>query len=183
MNKDKLTKISRQLSYILRHHPETIGLELDTNGWAITQDLLDAFGQHFEPLNMEDLRAVVAQNDKKRFAFNEDESKIRASQGHSIPIELGYQPQTPPQILYHGTATRYLDAIREKGLIKQNRHHVHLSALYATARQVGERHGVPVVLEVKAQEMVESGFEFFISENGVWLTDHVPSSFLIFPKA
>lgn len=173
-------QISKALSYILRHHPDTIGLTLDAQGWADTQELLAKFSQQYGLLTLTALQEVVAENDKKRFAFNEDGSKIRASQGHSIEIELGYTAQTPPEILYHGTATRFLDSIRETGLLKQDRHHVHLSADQATAHKVGERHGKPVVLQIKALAMSEQGFEFFISENGVWLTDHVPVAFIHF---
>jgi putative RNA 2'-phosphotransferase len=175
-------QISKALSYILRHHPEVIGLTLDAQGWADTQELLAKFSQQYGALTLTALQEVVAENDKKRFAFNEDESKIRASQGHSIEIDLGYTAQTPPEVLYHGTATRFLDSIREAGLLKQDRHHVHLSADQATAHKVGERHGKPVVLQVKALEMSEQGLEFFISDNGVWLTDHVPVAFIGFEQ-
>src|SRR5215470_13016716 len=123
----RLIKTSKFLSYVLRHKPQEIGIELDKNGWVETAVLLEACRQHNHPLSREELEEVVRTNDKKRFAFNEDGSKIRASQGHSVDIELDYQPVTPPEWLYHGTATRFLESIRDKGLFKGKRHHVHLS--------------------------------------------------------
>ena len=181
MTQNKVIKISKKLSFVLRHKPTEIGLVLDDFGWTNTDELLQKFSQKFFPITLEELKKVVEENDKKRFAFNEDESKIRASQGHSISINLGYKATQPPQILYHGTASRFLKSIKEQGLLKQNRTHVHLSADKETALKVGTRHGVPVILQVKAQEMQEAGFEFFISENKVWLTDQVPHKFLVFP--
>jgi putative RNA 2'-phosphotransferase len=126
------------------------------------------------------LKEVVATNNKKRFAFNEDETKIRASQGHSIEVELGYNSSIPPAILYHGTAEKNLPFIREQGLQKQSRQHVHLSADKETALKVGRRHGKPVVLEVMAARMCDEGYTFFISANQVWLTDHVPADYIHF---
>ncbi|MEO7509055.1 MAG: RNA 2'-phosphotransferase, partial [Pyrinomonadaceae bacterium] len=121
-----------------------------------------------------ELQEVVEQNDKKRFAFNEDGTRIRASQGHSISVKLGYEPVEPPAVLFHGTAKNNIESIRAHGLLKQERHHVHLSEDWATARKVGERYGVPIVLEIATEKMKQDGFAFFRSENGVWLTDHVP---------
>lgn len=180
MEQNTLKFISKKLSYTLRHHPESIGLVLDKEGWANVSELLDGLAKDNVKVSMEDLQEVVAQNDKKRFAFSEDFKKIRASQGHSIDIELGYGAKTPPEILYHGTSTKSLDSIKEQGLLKQNRHHVHLSADKETAQKVGSRHGKPVVLIVNAKEMQQAGFEFFISENGVWLTETVPVDYLVF---
>jgi putative RNA 2'-phosphotransferase len=182
MDKKKIKGISKGLSLVLRHKPEHIGIELDEQGWVGVDTLLEAFSRHFFPITLAELQVVVAENDKKRFAFNDDNSKIRASQGHSIEIELGYEAQTPPEFLYHGTALKFLQSIQNQGLTKQSRHHVHLSSDKNTAKQVGSRHGSPVVLEVKAQKMFEQGFLFFQSENGVWLTDSVPVEFLIFPN-
>ena len=121
---------------------------------------------------------MVETNAKKRFAFNEQGDKIRASQGHSIEVELGLEPVEPPVILYHGTAEQSASSIREQGLIRQQRHHVHLSSTVETAINVGGRHGRPVVLEVLARQMFEDGYKFFLSANGVWLTDHVPAKYL-----
>jgi len=182
MNKNQLIKISKKLSYVLRHKPEAINITLDAQGWVEVKTLLEAFNKHFFPLTQEALEEVVANNNKKRFAFSEDKQKIRASQGHSIPIELGYKPQSPPEFLYHGTASHFLKSIQKEGLVKQNRHHVHLSKDEETAHNVGTRHGVPVILKVKAKVMETEGFEFFVSENGVWLTEQIPTKYLLFPS-
>lgn len=180
LNAKQNKTISKFLSLLLRHKPELLDLDMDAQGWVSTQELIQKC-QKENPrlnLNMENLTIVVDSNNKKRFAFNADKSKIRANQGHSISIDLGYQPSTPPEILYHGTATRFLESILAKGLEKRNRHHVHLSKDIDTALQVGQRHGKPVILEVSALRMQEEGHTFYISDNGVWLTDHVPSNFI-----
>ena len=181
MEAQSLTKISRKLSYILRHHPDEIGLELDEQGWGSVAHILSKLTVAGDPLSMEVLQEVVATNDKKRFAFNDDLTLIRANQGHSVEVELGYTAQEPPIVLFHGTAAKNLQSIKNQGLMKGNRHHVHLSPDETTAKKVGQRHGVPVVLKVKSKEMHEAGHAFFMSENGVWLTDLVPVRFIVFP--
>ena len=173
-------KISKFLSLVLRHQPETVGLKLDEAGWVSVAELLVACGEHGLKFSLEELQQVVATNDKKRFAFSEDGLLIRASQGHSVEVELGYEPITPPETLFHGTAERFLASIKTQGLVKGSRRHVHLSADEETARNVGQRHGRPVVLTVSAGRMHEAGFLFYASENGVWLTEHVPVGFLTF---
>jgi putative RNA 2'-phosphotransferase len=137
---------------------------------------------HGHPIERSELEKIVATNEKKRFALSDDGQKIRASQGHSIEVSLGYTPQAPPARLFHGTATRFLDSIRREGLRKGERHHVHLSAEESTARIVGRRHGKPVVLVVNAEAMEAEGHAFFLSDNGVWLTDRVPTAFIGFPE-
>ncbi|MCE3260517.1 MAG: 2-phosphotransferase [Bacteroidetes bacterium] len=171
-------RISKFLSLVLRHQPGTIGINLDENGWTDTQLLLEKMSASGTPLTLEELKYIVDTNSKKRFAFTNDFKQIRASQGHSIEVDLGYKPVEPPEILYHGTTKRYLGIIRKTGLRKRQRHHVHLSTDVATAQTVGERHGEVAVLEVAAGKMYRDGYEFFISENGVWLTDHVPVNYL-----
>ena len=170
--------ISKFLSLVLRHKPEEIGITLDENGWTDVPTLLSKMTTKGNRITHDQLRHIVVTNNKKRFAFNHDESRIRANQGHSIDVELGYTAKQPPQCLYHGTATRFLDIILKEGLKKMNRHHVHLSADEQTARTVGNRHGKPVVLLVQAGKMAENGHTFYQSDNGVWLTDHVPVSYL-----
>ena len=170
--------ISKFLSLILRHKPETIGIELDNEGWVSVDELLEKLKLHGKPVSLEQLQEVVATNNKKRFRFSDDGKRIRANQGHSVAIDLALAPTTPPPVLYHGTATKNLDSIFEKGLIKGSRQHVHLSKELGTAINVGARHGKPVVLEVDAAQMHQLGFHFFLSENGVWLTDHIPPKFL-----
>lgn len=170
--------ISKFLSYVLRHHPELIGIELDENGWTDVNTLLEKSIAHDTQINREILNHIVATNSKKRFVFNESLDKIRASQGHSVEIDLGHQPQKPPTKLYHGTAVKTTGIIFETGIQKQSRQHIHLSADFATAIQVGGRHGKPFVFTVLAEKMYNDGFEFFLAENGVWLTDHVPTKYL-----
>lgn len=178
-----LVKLSKFLSLILRHKPETIDLTLDENGWADVAELIYLANKHNKtPLTRALLEEIVASNDKQRFAFNEDKSKIRANQGHSIAIDLALVPQAPPDILFHGTATRFIESIRTQGLIAKSRQHVHLSKDKATAIKVGSRHGKPVVLNIWATKMHLAGFEFFRSDNGVWLTKHVPVEYIEFPS-
>jgi putative RNA 2'-phosphotransferase len=183
MNEKEKIRTSKFLSLVLRHEPEKIGLKLDASGWVDVEALLAGCRKHGMRIGRAELEEVVATNEKKRFAFSEDGQSIRAQQGHSVEIELDYTPQTPPARLYHGTATRFIESIRLEGLQKRERHHVHLSANMETADVVGRRHGKPVVLIVRAAEMHARGHAFFVSGNGVWLTDHVPSEFLEFPSA
>ncbi len=171
---------SKFLSLILRHKPETIGLTLDENGWAEVEELIAKANQHGKHWNRALIERVVAENDKKRFAFSEDGKRIRASQGHSVEVDLALVPQVPPDVLFHGTATRFLDSIKQQGLIPGNRQHVHLSLSRETAVSVGKRHGKVAVLTVQAGEMNRAGHAFYVSENGVWLTERVPVEFLVF---
>jgi putative RNA 2'-phosphotransferase len=174
-------KKSKFLSLILRHEPERIGLKLGDDGWVRVDELLEALHHHVS-LSLEQLKHIVATNDKKRFAFSDDGQRIRARQGHSIEVDLQYPPQSPPEILYHGTATRFLDSIRQSGLQKMARHDVHLSAETKVTLQVAGRHGKPVLLNIRAGEMHRAGFVFRCSANRVWLVDHVPPQFIDFPK-
>jgi putative RNA 2'-phosphotransferase len=179
--KKNIVKYSKFLSLILRHQPEIIGLSLDENGWAEVSQLIELANKQGTALTPELLEEVVATNDKKRFAFNADKSRIRASQGHSIAVDLALVPQQPPAYLFHGTATRFLDSIRDRGLLPGSRQHVHLSEDESIAKNVGQRHGKPIVLKVRSGEMAQAGTSFFLSDNGVWLTDNVPSQYLDFP--
>ena len=173
-NKEKTRKISKFLSFILRHNPQSIKLKLDANGWADIDELIEKSKEI--KLTKKLIDEVVAQNDKQRFII--DGSRIRANQGHSIDIDLALETMRSPDVLYHGTATRFLESIMKEGLTKQNRQHVHLSADMATATVVGKRHGKVVILEVDAKAMFEEGYKFYVSENGVWLTDVVPVKFI-----
>ena len=181
MTPEQATRLSKFLSLILRHEPEKFGVVLDAAGWTSVSALLEACGRHGHPLDRAGLEEVVATNSKKRFAFDESGTRIRASQGHSVDVELGYEPAMPPARLYHGTASRFVEAIRAGGLMKMLRHHVHLSADEATARAVGQRHGKPAVLVIDAAAMAAEGAAFFVSANGVWLVEHVPVRFIRFP--
>jgi putative RNA 2'-phosphotransferase len=169
---------SKRLSYVLRHAPGSVGLILDPAGWVAVEDLLAALSAHGRPVTRSELEEVVSRNDKQRFAFDPTGTRIRASQGHSIPVHLGYRPVDPPPELFHGTVERFLPAVLEQGLRPGNRHAVHLSADVATARRVGRRRGRPVVLRVDAAAMVADGASFTRSANGVWLVDAVPPRFL-----
>ncbi len=171
-------RISKLLSLVLRHKPERIGIELDRNGWTDTAALIAKINGYGEKIDFKTLEDVVQTNDKKRFSFNKDKSRIRANQGHSITIDLNYSEKEPPEFLYHGTATKSLDSIYKEGLKKQKRHHVHLSFDEKTAVLVGKRHGTPIVLKILAKEMFEQGFVFYESENGVWLTEAVPVKYI-----
>jgi len=178
----KLIRISKFLSFVLRHKPQTIGLALDQGGWTRVDELLDRANEAGVSLNEELLQQVVEQNDKQRFSFSEDGLRIRANYGHSIPIDLGFEKLKPPEFLFHGTATRFLEAIKSEGLIPKNRNYVHLSPDEYTAVKVGRRHGRPTVLIIQAGRMYEYGFQFLRSANGVWLTERVPSDHIIFPE-
>ncbi|WP_035058555.1 RNA 2'-phosphotransferase [Andreprevotia chitinilytica] len=180
--KKELEKTSKFLSYILRHQPDSIGLVLDENGWADIARLLRCAADHGTLLTLDLIREVVTSNDKQRFALDEETGRIRANQGHSVQIDLALSPMAPPELLYHGTATRFVDAIREAGLLPQSRQHVHLSATRETAHAVGTRHGKPIILHVRAGDMARQGKLFYCSENGVWLTDHVPAEFINIPE-
>ena len=177
MSKD-LTRTSKFLSLVLRHEPAKAGITLDSSGWVRVDELLAGCAAAGVAITRDELATVVAQSDKKRFAFSEDAQRIRANQGHSVEIDLNLAPVAPPEHLFHGTADRFLEQIRQNGLSKQQRHHVHLSAARETAVEVGKRHGRPVVLRVAAGEMARQGHTFYCSANGVWLTDSVPPQFL-----
>jgi putative RNA 2'-phosphotransferase len=177
---DRLVRISKFLSLVLRHQPEKIGLNLSQSGWASVDRLIEASRRHGIEFTLEELQNTVASNDKRRFSLSEDGLWIRANQGHSIKVELGYAPTVPPEILYHGTAERFLTSIKQQGLVKAKRNHVHLSADVDTATKVGRRHGKPVVLRIEAGRMRQDGYIFYLSANGVWLTEGVPVRYLGF---
>lgn len=177
----QIIRTSKFLSKVLRHKPESIGLTLDAHGWAVVDELLACAARARVLLTRALLERVVAENDKQRFAFNDDRSKIRANQGHSIPVDLQLEPQTPPEILYHGTAQKFLPRIRASGLLPRGRNHAHLSRDTTTAKRVGARHGEPAVLKVNTGEMFKRNFLFYCSANGVWLTERVPPEYIEFP--
>lgn len=178
MNEIETKRISKFLSLILRHQPETIGLKLDENGWADVEELRVKSAKKGRNFSLEELDEVVETNNKKRFAFNEDKTKIRASQGHSINIDLALKAVQPPDFLYHGTAEANISSILEKGIEKRNRQHVHLSADKETATKVGARHGKPTILTIRTGKMYEEGIAFYQSANGVWLTEFVDPKYI-----
>lgn len=173
-----IKSISKFLSLILRHSPETIQLPLDDHGWADVDTLLAQCKAHGRPFTFATLETVVAENDKQRFSFNEDKTRIRANQGHSLEVTLDLPVATPPEFLYHGTVDKFIKAIRTTGLQKGKRHHVHLSDNLSTAENVGSRRGAPKILTIHSGRMHRDGIPFYLSVNGVWLTDEVPPQYI-----
>ncbi|SEG96850.1 putative RNA 2'-phosphotransferase [Nonomuraea solani] len=180
MEERRMVRISKYLARHLRHDPQRIGLTLDPAGWVEVETLLRAAREHGFTITPDELREVVAVNDKRRYAI--EDGRIRASQGHTIPVDLGLPVVEPPEVLYHGTVGRFLVAIRKEGLRPMNRQHVHLSPDRETAVRVGSRRGAPVVLVVAAGVMHADGHPFRRSANGVWLADHVPPGYLRLPS-
>lgn len=178
LTEKETTRLSKFLSLVLRHQPELIGVKLNEQGWVAVDELLQKAGAHGNVITPEVLSYIVETNAKKRFAFDDTRQKIRASQGHSVEVELGYEPQTPPDVLYHGTGIQSVEVILQAGLQKRSRQHVHLSSDIDTAVKVGQRHGKPVILTVAAGAMHLHGYKFYLAENKVWLTDFVPKDFI-----
>jgi putative RNA 2'-phosphotransferase len=178
MNKDRATSISKYLSLVLRHNPAAAGVTLDAEGWVRVEDLLAGAARQGHSFTRAELEEVVQTNEKQRFAFNSDGRRIRANQGHSVSVDLDLTPETPPEILYHGTVERFLSSIMERGLDQRTRQHVHLSSDVATATRVGSRRGKPVILKIAAADMHADGFRFYCSANGVWLTERVPPQYI-----
>lgn len=173
-----LEKASVRLAYMLRHSREPLYASLD-GGWASVDTVIEALRERFPEMNRAYLEQIVAMDKKGRYAFDPAGEYIRANQGHSIPgVVVDMRRAVPPEILYHGTATRFLPAIQAEGLKPMNRQFVHISSVYETAVNVGSRHGQPVVLLVQAGDMAREGYEFFLSANGVWQTKEVPAKFL-----
>ena len=178
MDDERLIKISKYLSKHLRHQPERLGLSLPPGGWVGVDVLLEACARQRFPVTRKELDEVVVRNNKQRFAFDDAGTRIRANQGHSVAVDLQLEPTTPPDVLDHGTGHQAADEIARSGLFKMGRHHVHLSLDVDTARAVGSRHGRPVIFVVDAAAMSRAGHLFYVSANGVWLVDRVPSEYL-----
>ncbi len=174
---EKKRDTGRYLCLILRHHPEVIGITLDEYGWADTAQLIAGVNRT-HPLDIESLEDIVKSDEKQRYSWNEDHTKIRAAQGHSIPVDVGLQEKEPPEILYHGSAEKYRQSIEQQGLLPRSRLYVHLSKDKTTAVNTGKRHGRPVVYLIMAGEMYRCGYPFFLSQNGIWLTKEVPYEFM-----
>lgn len=172
------TEISKYMALLLRHKPESAGLVLDEHGWADVTEFLACIAENKEPISFDRLCEIVKNDNKQRYSFNEDKSKIRANQGHSIKVDVELKTAIPPEYLYHGTAERFTQSIDEQGLLRKSRLYVHLSKDTETARKVGIRHGKPFIYRVKSGEMSRDGYIFYLSENGVWLTETVPVQYL-----
>ena len=182
MNKNQQTKISKRLSLILRHNPQSVGLSLGENGWVEVQPLLDALTERNVTIDEQILNTVVNNCAKQRFEFDQTKEHIRARQGHSVEIDLGYTPTTPPDLLYHGTPKKFVDAILEEGLKKQRRHHVHMSENIPLMLEVARRRGEPRLLEINAKQMADEGHEFYLTDNNVWLCSYIPPKFITLKK-
>ena len=180
MNEKQERRLSKYLSLLLRHKPETLNLNMDKNGWVSVGELVEKINASGQTITQEDIGTVVANCKKQRFKLDKEFDRIRANQGHSISVDVELVEKIPPSILYHGTAERNLESIRKLGLIKGSRQHVHLSDNQDTARNVGRRYGRPVILEVDCQKMISEGHLFYQSENGVWLVDAVGVGYLRF---
>lgn len=174
-----MSNLSVFVARVLRHNPAAAGIVLDKNGWTDVNELINGVNRTGRHIDFNILEEIVATDEKCRFAFNSDKSKIRASQGHSIEVDLELEEKVPPSVLFHGTAEKYLESIKGQGIKKKTRNFVHLSLNEQTAVKVGSRHGSPVVLKIDAKRMADEGFKFFVSENGVWLTDFVPFEYVI----
>jgi len=173
----KMIDISKYISLILRHKPQTIGITLDEHGWANVNELIEGISKTHK-FDMETLEKIVRTDEKQRYSFNEDKTLIRANQGHSIPVDVELEESEPPEILYHGTGEKYVASIDETGLIPKRRLYVHLSKDVETATNVGSRHGKPVIYKVLAGKMNQDGYKFYLSANKVWLTKNVPLKYL-----
>lgn len=180
MDDDAVQK-SRFLSRVLRHRPDALGVALDKQGWVSVDELLEKAANKGTMISRAELERIVAENDKQRFTFNDDHTRIRAAQGHSVSIDLKLPVRTPPAILYHGTVNKFLPSIRKHGLVPGTRQHVHLSATRETAIAVGARRGEPVILVIDTHPMVKAGTQFRQAENGVWLVSCVEPRFIRFP--
>ncbi|HBF7094268.1 TPA: RNA 2'-phosphotransferase [Clostridioides difficile] len=174
----KKDKLSIFISLILRHKPEIIGIKLDEYGYADVNELIEKINNAGRNINIEILEQIVKEDNKQRYSFNEDRSKIRVNQGHSINVDVELKELEPPEYLYHGTATRFLDNIKNEGIIKQSRLYVHLSRDIDTAIKVGKRHGTPVILKINTGKMYENGYKFYLSENNVWLCEYIPFKYV-----
>lgn len=183
MKDDKLSKeevkISKFVSLVLRHKPENIGLTLSKDGWANVYELIEKIKATGRNIDKDILERVVLYNDKKRFIFNENHTLIRANQGHSINVDLGFEEKEPPEILFHGTSIDNIDSIKQEGINKMNRLHVHLSLTEDIAKKVGERHGKPAIIKINSKQMYEDSIKFYLSENKVWLCDYVDPKYII----
>ena len=172
-------KLGRFLSLVLRHDPSAAGISLDGHGWADVKELLAGVSRTGRKIDMDTLERIVRENNKQRYSFNEDHTKIRANQGHSLSVDVELREEIPPQYLYHGTATRFFPAIQREGIRKMSRQYVHLSGDFETAMAVGKRHGIPMVVTINAAAMARDGVGFYRSENGVWLCEHVEPKYFV----
>ncbi len=178
MSKTEYTGISKRLSYVLRHRPDSIGVQLDDAGWVEIEQLLDGLALHGMAISLELLTEVVDTNPKQRFEFSSDRSLLRARQGHSVSVDLGYEPVVSPERLFHGTPISSLDSILKTGLQKRRRHHDHMSTDRQLMLEVDRSRGTQLLNHIKSGQMQTDGYDFYVTGNNVWLTDHVPPEYL-----
>lgn len=178
MNKKQLDKTSKFISLILRHKPEVMGIKLDNHGWAKVSDLLSGLHNSGYDISLSDLEYIVQTDNKQRYSFDENKEYIRANQGHSIDVDVELEEKQPPDVLYHGTSTRSAQSIKVDGIKHMSRLYVHLSQCYKIAENVGSRHGEPVVLTIDTKRMYNDGIKFYLSKNGVWLTEYVDTKYI-----
>lgn len=174
MTEKEYTRKSKFISLVLRHKPDVIGIKLDRHGWANVNELLTGV-----QISLQDLEHIVTTDSKQRYSFNEDKTKIRANQGHSVDVDLELKEAKPPNVLYHGTYSDVVGHILYEGIKKQSRQYVHLSGDIETATKVGARRGKPMIMEIDSEKMYEDGRKFYLSKNNVWLTDYIPSKYII----
>ena len=172
-------RLGRFLSLVLRHDPSAAGITLDEHGWADVEQLLAGVNRAGRKIDMFTLERIVRENNKQRYSFNADHTKIRANQGHSVQVDVELKKAEPPRYLYHGTATRFFPAIRKEGIRKMGRQYVHLSGDFETAMAVGKRHGIPMVITIDADAMTRDGVALYRAENGVWLCEHVEPKYFV----
>lgn len=177
-NSGRLIKISKFISFVLRHKPQAIGVTLGVDGWVEIENFLSQSALHGNVITLDDLKIVVAQDDKQRYSISQDGLYVRANQGHSAKADIKFPRKTPPEILFHGTSSKNAISIKSNGLSKMKRHHVHLSTNPDTALNVGSRHGEPIIFQIKAKQMHIDGYHFYFSENKIWLTDNIPSKYI-----
>jgi putative RNA 2'-phosphotransferase len=176
---ENMVQLSKFLSLVLRHKPELIHLNMDSNGWVDISELINNANKYSHMhLNNEIIKDIVKNNDKQRFIIDNENNKIRANQGHSIKIDLKLDPQIPPDELYHGTATRFLELIKKDGIKPMSRQYVHLSMTVEIAKTVGKRHGEPMILIINTKAMYENGYKFYLSENKIWLVEYIPKEYI-----
>ena len=183
---NQLKNLSKFIALILRHKPQTIGIVLNKHGWANVDELIKGIARFKQiPFSMKILEQIVADDEKKRYSFNETKTLIRANQGHSISVDVELSECCPPAILYHGTSIKFVSSIDKEGLLSKSRLYVHLSKDIETAKIVGSRHGNPIIYKVKSLAMYNAGYKFYLSANGVWLVKEVPAEYLdkiLYPK-
>ena len=172
-------RISKFISLVLRHKPEVINAKLDSEGWLDIKTLLRGIENKFNiKFSLLDLKRIVKNDDKQRYSFDDTIDNIRANQGHSINVDLGLIPIKPPKTLYHGTGLKSVKSILDNGIIHMNRTYVHLSCDIDTATKVGLRHGELVIFKVDSEQMYKDRYKFYLSKNGVWLTDYIPKKYI-----